>query len=223
MPANRPKLAQLATPVTSTFPSETIFSASTPLSARPMSCRDLPIKTPISPPTAYTDFLKHMSLNSPAAFKPSTSGETTPESTPESTPDSLPSTATSEQTDVSCKCEHEHEHKAPATAPAIPPSPFTQLPMSAPPTGANSFPSLKIPPSPAVSHVDSPMSARSPFSARSFHSVFDWDAALKAKRLNDAKKPSRTSVRHIREVVTRTVTYTPRMNPAPKGKRRKVE
>ncbi|GKT41946.1 uncharacterized protein ColSpa_02127 [Colletotrichum spaethianum] len=217
MPANRPKLAQLATPVTSTFPSETIFSASTPLSARPMSCKDLPIKTPISPPTAYTDFLKHMSLNSPAAFKPSTSGATTPESTP----DSLPSTATSEQTDVSCKCEH--DHKAPATAPAIPPSPFTQLPMSAPPTGANSFPSLKIPPSPAVSHLDSPMSARSPFSARSIHSAFDWDAALKAKRLNDAKKPSRTSVRHIREVVTRTVTYTPRMNPAPKGKRRKVE
>ncbi|KAK1729292.1 hypothetical protein CaCOL14_002571 [Colletotrichum acutatum] len=217
MPVNRPKLAQLATPVTSTFPSENMFSASTPLSARPMSCKDLPVKTPISPPTAYTDFLKAMSLNSPAAFKPSTSGETTPESTP----DSLPSTATSEQTDISCKCEHEHQ--APATAPAIPPSPFTHLPMSAPPTGANSFPSLKIPPSPAVSHLDSPMSARSPFSARSVHSVFDWDAALKAKRLNDSKKPSRTSVRHIREVVTRTVTYTPRMNPAPKGKRRKVE
>ncbi|KAF4819518.1 hypothetical protein CGCSCA5_v004395 [Colletotrichum siamense] len=220
MPGNKPKLAQLATPVTSTFPSETIFSASTPLSARPMSCKDLPIKTPISPPTAYTDFLKVMSLNSPAAFKPSTSGETTPESTAES----APSTATSEETDVSCKCEN--EHKSPATAPAIPPSPFTQLPMSAPATGANCFPSLKIPPSPAVSYLDSPISAstvRSPFSARSVHSVFDWDAALKAKRLNDAKKPSRTSVKHIREVVTRTVTYTPRMNPAPKGKRRKVE
>ncbi|KAI8307658.1 hypothetical protein K4K61_003411 [Colletotrichum sp. SAR11_59] len=220
MPGNKPKLAQLATPVTSTFPSETIFSASTPLSARPMSCKELPIKTPISPPTAYTDFLKVMSLNSPATFKPSTSGETTPESTAES----APSTATSEETDVSCKCEN--EHKSPATAPAIPPSPFTQLPMSAPATGANCFPSLKIPPSPAVSYLDSPISAstvRSPFSARSVHSVFDWDAALKAKRLNDAKKPSRTSVKHIREVVTRTVTYTPRMNPAPKGKRRKVE
>ncbi|KAF6819041.1 hypothetical protein CMUS01_03959 [Colletotrichum musicola] len=221
MPATKPKLPQLATPVTSTFPSETIFSATTPLSARPMSCKDLPIKTPISPPTAYTDFLKVMSLNSPAAFKPSASGETTPESTA----DSAPSTATSEETDLSCKCEL--EHKAPATAPVVPPSPFTQLPMSAPATGANCFPSLKIPPSPAVSHLDSPISAstvRSPFSARTVHSsVFDWDAALKAKRLNDAKKPSRTSVKHIREVVTRTVTYTPRMAPAPKGKRRKVE
>ncbi|TDZ24434.1 hypothetical protein C8034_v010378 [Colletotrichum sidae] len=220
MPGNKPKLAQLATPVTGTFPSETIFSASTPLSARPMSCKDLPIKTPISPPTAYTDFLKVMSLNSPAAFRPSSSGDTTPESTTDSTP----STAASEETDVSCKCEL--DHKLPATAPAVPPSPFTQLPMSAPATGANCFPSLKIPPSPAVSHMDSPITAstmRSPFSARSVHSVFDWDAALKAKRLNDAKKPSRTSVKNIREVVTRTVTYTPRMNPAPKGKRRKVE
>ncbi|KAJ0313850.1 uncharacterized protein N0V96_002089 [Colletotrichum fioriniae] len=108
MPVNRPKLAQLATPVTSTFPSENMFSASTPLSARPMSCKDLPIKTPISPPTAYTDFLKAMSLNSPAAFKPSTSGETTPESTP----GSLPSTATSEQTDISCNSGYGAGHPA---------------------------------------------------------------------------------------------------------------
>ncbi|OAA64350.1 hypothetical protein SPI_02997 [Niveomyces insectorum RCEF 264] len=34
---------------------------------------------------------------------------------------------------------------------------------------------------------------------------------------------ARTSIRHIREVVTRTVTYTPRMNPAPKGKKRKMD
>lgn len=101
--------------------------------------------------------------------------------------------------------------------------------MSAPPNGADSFPSLKIPASPALSssycYLDSPRSAatpttasaRSPFSARSVHSVFDWDAVLKAR-----KKPSRTSVRHV---ITRTVTYhaTPRMSPAPRGKRRKVE
>lgn len=56
------------------------------------------------------------------------------------------------------------------------------------------------------------------------HPVFDWDAALKA-RLGETKKQksSRVSVRHIREVVTRTVTYTPKMDPAPRGKRRKVE
>ncbi|EQL03152.1 hypothetical protein OCS_01122 [Ophiocordyceps sinensis CO18] len=99
--------------------------------------------------------------------------------------------------------------------------------MSAPPMGAASFPSLKLPPSPAMSNFDSPLSAsaiRSPFSARSVRPVFDWDAALKA-RFADLKKhkASRTSVRHIREVVTRTVTYTPKMDPAPRGKRRKVE
>jgi hypothetical protein len=30
-------------------------------------------------------------------------------------------------------------------------------------------------------------------------------------------------VRQVREIVTRTVTYTPRMSPAPKGKRRKID
>jgi hypothetical protein len=36
-------------------------------------------------------------------------------------------------------------------------------------------------------------------------------------------KGSRSSVRQVREIVTRTVTYTPRMSPAPKGKRRKID
>ncbi|KAK4456517.1 hypothetical protein QBC42DRAFT_57893 [Cladorrhinum samala] len=39
------------------------------------------------------------------------------------------------------------------------------------------------------------------------------------------RKESRSGGRHvnIREVITRTVTYTPRMAPAPKGKRRKID
>ncbi|KAK4170427.1 hypothetical protein QBC43DRAFT_283030 [Cladorrhinum sp. PSN259] len=39
------------------------------------------------------------------------------------------------------------------------------------------------------------------------------------------RKESRGATRHvnIREVITRTVTYTPRMAPAPKGKRRKID
>ncbi|ROT39762.1 hypothetical protein SODALDRAFT_323099 [Sodiomyces alkalinus F11] len=263
MPANtKPKLPQLTTPVSATFPSEAVLSTapstSTPLSAKPMSaCSYYPpaAKTPISPPTAYTDFLKSVSAgslspstltppnsgsssssSSSSASGPATSGES-PMASPASS-DSEPSTATSDRTDCSCKCDvhhhHQHHHhhhhhrnlKGPATAPVVPPSPFTQsLPMSAPPNGADSFPSLKIPVSPAFSYLDSPRSAtpttaRSPFSARSVHSVFDWDAVLKAR-----KKPSRTSVRHVSQVVTRTVTYhaTPRMNPAPRGKRRKVE
>ncbi|KAL2756802.1 hypothetical protein ACRALDRAFT_2026800 [Sodiomyces alcalophilus JCM 7366] len=227
-PSTKPKLPKLATPVSATFPSEAVLSAApstgtTPLSAKPASaCSYYPptAKTPITPPTAYTDFLKSVSAGSlsPSALTPSGSGSTTP--------DSVPSTATSDRTDCSCKCDahHHRQLKGPATAPTVPPSPFNRpLPMSAPPNGADSFPSLKIPPSPALSsYLDSPRSAtpttaRSPFSARSVHSVFDWDAVLKAR-----KKPARTSVRHV---VTRTVTYhaTPRMSPAPRGKRRKVE
>ncbi|KAJ4235887.1 hypothetical protein FSOLCH5_007242 [Fusarium solani] len=228
MPTAKPKLGKLTTPVTATFPSE--ITSATPISAISFNFKPDPdfIKTPISPPSAYTDFLtKAMALNSPAP----SSGETTP--------DSIPDSATSEETDASSKCNTTPPSSAsstssktsarpspPATAPMVPPSPFTYTaPMSAPPTGPATFPSLKLPPSPSVANLDSPLSVstpRSPFSARPVHSVFDWDAALKA-RFAEKKKSSRTSVRHIREVVTRTVTYTPRMAPAPKGKRRKIE
>jgi hypothetical protein len=84
---------------------------------------------------------------------------------------------------------------------------------------------LRIPPSPAFSGSQSPLSAtstlRSPFSARS---PYEWDIASQRKSF-DLKSPktARCGVRHVREIVTRTVTYTPRMSAAPKGKRRKVE
>ncbi|KAI0596997.1 hypothetical protein F4775DRAFT_271041 [Biscogniauxia sp. FL1348] len=224
MPTCKPKLAQLTTPVTATFPSElSALSAKTPLSAVPDFIKEeFPgsNRTPISPPTAYMDFLKAMSA-APSPVVPekrSGSGASTPEE--ESAQESAPSTASSEQTDCSCKCGN---HKSLA---AIPASPFPNHPMSAPATGATSFPSLHVPPSPAVSNTDSPLSAtvRSPFSARSVRSPFDWEAALKSRYAQDcrAQKSTGKSVRHIREVVTRTVTYTPRMNPAPKGKRRRT-
>ncbi|KAI6093888.1 hypothetical protein F4821DRAFT_6738 [Hypoxylon rubiginosum] len=218
MPAvTKPKLAQLTTPVTATFPSElSALSAKTPLSAVPDFIKEefpSSAKTPISPPTAYMDFLKAMSAPSPV-LPGKRSGSTSSED------DSALSTPSSEQTDCSCKCGN---HKSPS---GIPPSPFPSQPMSAPPTGATSFPSIHMPPSPAVSTLDSPLSAtaRSPFSARSVRSPFDWEAALKSRYAQDcrAQKSSAKSVRHIREVVTRTVTYTPRMDPAPKGKRRKT-
>ncbi|KAI0164643.1 hypothetical protein GGR57DRAFT_206021 [Xylariaceae sp. FL1272] len=224
MPSAKPKLPQLTTPVTATFPSElSAFSASakTPLSAIPTFIKEeFPSdRTPISPPTAYMDFLKAMSIPSPVIpEKRSSSGSVTPEE--ESAQESAPSTASSEQTDCSCKCGG---HKSPAGTPS---SPSANIPMSAPPMSVTSFPSMLIPPSPAVSTMDSPMSAtaRSPFSARSVRSPFDWEAALKSRYAQDcrAQKSTGKSVRHIREVVTRTVTYTPRMAPAPKGKRRRT-
>ncbi|GAP86048.1 hypothetical protein SAMD00023353_0301710 [Rosellinia necatrix] len=226
MPTVKPKLAQLKTPVTATFPSELSAlsaSARTPLSALPVFVKEeFPgsARTPISPPTAYMDFLKTMMVQSPVVpAKRPASSRSTPEEEDDSAQDSVPSTASSAQTDCSCKCGH-------SSPTATPSSPYANQPMSAPPMSVTSAPGLGVPPSPAMSMSDSPLSAtiRSPFSSRSVRSPFDWEAALKARYSQDcrAHKPASKSVRHIREVVTRTVTYTPRMSPAPKGKRRKT-
>ncbi|KAH8194899.1 hypothetical protein TruAng_010941 [Truncatella angustata] len=219
-PTSKPKLPQLTTPVTATFPSElSALSARTPLSAVPPTFKEEFTKTPISPPIAYMDFLNAMSVASPVI--PEKRSCSSSEEDEDAAQESMPSTASSAQTDCSCKCGN---HKS---ATPVPASPYPTHPMSAPPTGATSFPSLHIPPSPAMSTLESPMSAtaRSPFSARSVRSPFDWEAALKARYSQDcrATKSTNRSVQHIREVVTRTVTYTPRMNPAPKGKRRRTE
>ncbi|KAG6031887.1 hypothetical protein E4U41_007386 [Claviceps citrina] len=232
MPITKPKLGKLSTPVTASFPSE-ISSATTatPLSAVTYPNKMMPdlIKTPISPPSAYTEFLsKAMALSSPST----TQGDSSPDST-KSYPETEGDERSIKSKTVSPTSTASSKSTPPAlfvsAPPSLPRSPFPSLvPRSAPPTGATSFPSLKLPQSPAISNFDSPLSAsttwtRSPFSARSVHSAFDWDAALKAHCAEKKKKAPRTSIRHIREVVTRTVTYTPRMDPAPRGKRRKVE
>lgn len=214
MPSTKPKLAQLKTPMTATFPSElSALSAGSPLPgfADFIKQEDDTLKTPITPPTAYTDFLKTMASPMPGD---KSSGRTTPTS--------APSTGSSEHSDCSCNCE---SHKSPTSI--APPTPFN-YPSSAPSTSRLGH--LRIPPSPAFSSVESPMSAtatsaiRSPFSARSARSPFDWDFKSKGRHW-DVKSPksTRPSVRQVREIVTRTVTYTPRMSPAPKGKRRKIE
>jgi len=238
MPSTKPKLAQLQTPMTANFPSElSALSAKTPLSAFPSARTPLSgfpldyikqedIKTPITPPIAYTDFLKTMAMASPVAPSEKSSGRTTPTS--------APSTGSSEHSDCSCNCE---SHKSPTTtvAPPLPTSASFTYPSSA--RSTTWLGRLRIPPSPSFSGSDSPLSApltassavRSPFSARSARSVrspYDWESASKG-RYFDAKSPRTTtkSVREVREIVTRTVTYTstPRMSPAPKGKRRKIE
>ncbi|KAL1876387.1 hypothetical protein VTK73DRAFT_9402 [Phialemonium thermophilum] len=225
-----------------------------PMSARIKSDE----KTPITPPLAYLDFLRSMSLSSPPLSgkallaRTSTYDSTTSESsttTVDSTAserekeDSPPSSAASEGPEP-CNDKNATSLHSPNTTRAgrtllptgrgVPPG----GPLSAPPVGAS--PSCSnLPASPAIfncSKVDSP---RSPWSARSVRSHFDWDAALKARKRADTigcvatasragsagcgSKRETRSVRHIREVVTRTVTYTPRMAPPPKGKRRKVD
>ncbi|KAG9247526.1 hypothetical protein BJ878DRAFT_172057 [Calycina marina] len=236
MPSTKPKLAQLQTPMSATFPSElNAFSAKTPLSAFPSAMTPLSafpldyikqedIKTPITPPLAYTDFLKTMA--SPVLPSEKSSGRTTPTS--------APSTGSSEHSDCSCACE---THKSPTTTvvPALPTSASFIVPSSA--RSTSWLGRLRIPPSPSFSECESPLSApltassavRSPYSARSAKSTrspYDWESASKNRYL-DIKSPRTTtkSVREVREIVTRTVTYTstPRMSPAPKGKRRKIE
>ncbi|KAF3769310.1 hypothetical protein M406DRAFT_273933 [Cryphonectria parasitica EP155] len=225
-------------------------------------------KTPITPPLAYMDFLKTINPASPAMASPPLTAplpskaslkrtstgdsvetvqtiktEDAPDSTTEEEIDSAPTSATTtDSTATDCSCpDGDHKDKASKPSPAPistrhPASPAATYPLSAPATGPATFPSLRVPPSPAV---DSPV--RSPWSARSLKSPFDWEAALKARRHAEVLLPAPTSagptsagaqagrcekkgtsVRHIREVVTRTVTYTPRMDPAPRGKRRKL-
>lgn len=308
-PQRKPTLA-LATPSTANFPKDVLrdipsaISATTPLSALSMFREPLPSaglpsagiaycqtpmsarikneeKTPITPPLAYMDFLKNISLASPPLDKTplsrtSTSASTASDSTTSTAEsssseqekgevDTAPSTASSAKTDLSCKCD-EHEHgperavpeklKSPKAAAGskVPMSPLVvgpQYPMSAPATNPN-FPSLN--PTSPLSNCGGVNSPITPWSARSIRSPFDWDAALKSRRFTEipgsaaaaaaeatasasgattpktanaavtgSKRESRSTVRHIREVVTRTVTYTPRMAPAPKGKRRKLD
>ncbi|QSZ28650.1 hypothetical protein DSL72_003149 [Monilinia vaccinii-corymbosi] len=213
MSSSKPKLPQLKTPMPSTFPSELSALSNSARSPLPgyadfMIKQEDFIKTPITPPLAYTDFLKTM--NSPIVAE-KTCSRPTPTSVPSS--DSLPS---SEGSDCSCNCD---AHKSPASS--VPPTPFL-YPTSAPTSAM--LGRLRIPASPASSYVESPLSARSPFSARSARSPYDWDLRSKGRYFDiNPQKQTRPSVRQVREVVTRTVTYTPRMSPAPKGKRRKVE
>ncbi|KXX78298.1 hypothetical protein MMYC01_206486 [Madurella mycetomatis] len=238
-------------------------------------------KTPITPPVAYLDFLKGISLVSPNLASPpqtgkallnrtstasstlsnsststaSSSGSVESDDSEKEKGEQIESAPSTARTEVSCECEEETKESArsPKPAPIETKRPHTprsssKCPLSAPPAGPTVFPSMKIPPSPAIS-TSGLYSPRSPLSTASVKSVFDWDAALKSRRLAEApgskrpaepetptvstagapgtpghaKRDSRSSIRHIREVVTRTVTYTPRMAPAPKGKRRKID
>ncbi|KAK4131715.1 hypothetical protein BT67DRAFT_149124 [Trichocladium antarcticum] len=258
------------------LPSAGLLSAG-PFSAALKFEHDL-LKTPITPPVAYLDFLKSIALVSPSLASPpqtgkailnrtSTTGSTLSSSSSRSSGstdsdasgkdkgdemESAPSTARS---DLSCECDEKDKDKGKTKKP-VPintKKPYTPrgptCPLSAPPGGASVFPSLKLPASPAITTAGL-YSPRSPLSAASVRSPFDWDAALKARRFAEtpgskrpaapdaptsaaapgtpgtpghAKREPRSSIRHIREVVTRTVTYTPRMAPAPKGKRRKID
>ncbi|KAL8787821.1 MAG: hypothetical protein Q9213_002008 [Squamulea squamosa] len=203
----KPTLPALKTPSTVTLPSEL------PRSPAPgmldVIKKEDDIKTPITPPQAYTEFLKALS---PAMSSPGTARSPCFSASGKSTPSTQPSSAGS-----SClSCTYD-PHKT-SSAPIVPPSPYMRPPSSArTPTALRR---LRIPQSPVCSPAtDSPRSAtmRSPFSPA------DWYLEGKARYF----EPSRTGCHRpvsVRQVVTRTVTYTRTpLDPAPKGKRRKIE
>ncbi|KZF24794.1 hypothetical protein L228DRAFT_237684 [Xylona heveae TC161] len=209
MPSNKPVLHALKTPVSATLPSELPRSPLPGISD--LIKQEDGVKTPITPPIAYIDFLKALS---PTVTSPATSekfGDRFGDKSEKSTPVSQPSSAGST---CSCNCEN---HRSPNIV--IPPSPFGRPHSAKTPTHLRR---LRIPPSPLYSPgIESPLSASSiAFSARSPQ---EWDFEAKGRYFDAPRSASGRPV-SVRQVVTRTITYTRTpLEPAPKGKRRKVE
>ncbi|KAJ5095897.1 hypothetical protein NUU61_005253 [Penicillium alfredii] len=200
MAPSKPVLHPLKTPKSMTFPSEMHDS---PLTAgsEPIKREEGGSATPITPPLAYTEFLKALT----PAFSPASASTEFRRFTFEKrrpSPISIPSSATSTPLSAGPK----------TTSAAIPPpSPAVASPQSAKlPT--TTLRRLRIPPSCAWSPVsDSPQSART---IRSPFSPSDW----KVRYVETPRSAGGKSV-SVRQVVTRTVTYkrTP-LDPPPKGK-----
>lgn len=215
----KPSLPTLKTPVSSTLPSQLPKS---PLPDRldAIKQEDEDLRTPITPPQAYTEFLKALS---PAVSTPSTGRSPIFDRlSGKSTPITQPSSA------ASCMCSSHDSLKA-QSAPMIPPSPFMRPPNSArTPTALRR---LRIPQSPAWSPTtDSPkssaLSSAKSSSLRSPFSPADWAIDGKS-RYYEAPRSSTQKPVSVRQVVTRTVTYTRSpvtpLEPAPKGKKRRLE
>ncbi|MCJ1463018.1 hypothetical protein MMC07_001622 [Pseudocyphellaria aurata] len=201
------KFPSLKTPRSATLPSE--LPRSPAAGFLDIIKQEDDIRTPITPPTAYTEFLKALS---PAVSSPSTGRSSTFwDKSGKSTPTSAPSSAGS-----ACPCSHE-AHK-PSSAPMMPPSPVVRPPISA--RTPTSLRRLRIPQSPMYSPAtDSPKSSaiRSPFSPA------EWFLDGKSRFYESPRTGNHRPV-SVRQVVTRTVTYTRTpLDPAPKGKRRKME
>ncbi|EFW15934.1 hypothetical protein D8B26_004270 [Coccidioides posadasii str. Silveira] len=219
---SKPTLAPLDTSKSLVFPSELhdspLFSAKFE-----MIKHEDALKTPITPPTAYTDLLKTLTpmIATPlSASAPSTSKSFSSSS-------SNPSTSTSP---YFCTCQ---THQKSLTTPLLTPLSATttrsqpdrvQKPPRTPRTPRTpiNVRSLRGSESAKASPVtESPRSA----SVRSLLSPVSGSHAESNVRYLDASRCSSCARPVIvRQVVTRTITYkrTP-LDPAPKGKRRKME
>jgi len=237
--------SSLQTPGSGTFPSE----LRSPLAGSPgfLKKHENDLKTPITPPSAYLDFLKNMSpaMLSPAptgtsarfsfheknidkasdisAEKPSISPPTSEPTLSRNTSYDSTTSAQSTSTDQSTASFSSSASTATRTMPespriTIPPSPFAKPA----PRSARTPRRLHIPQSPFSPVLGSAQSIPSPYASTPL-SAAPWSATFSPTNADPEinGKPGRVSVR---QVVTRTVTYcrTP-LEPAPKGKRRKIE
>ena len=212
---SKPVLPPLQTPKTASFPSEFV---ETPLSAclSAVIKQEQGLKTPITPPTAYTDFLNALTpvLASPptSALQRSLSDEST----------HTTNSATSTGSSFSNKSEG---HKSNGS---LPPTPFRRNP--------SHLRRLRIPHSPA--YTSSATSGPSPRtmsslpsglqSASILYSPFspaDWTLDSATRKHFEPPRSACPKPVSVRSVVTRTVTYkrSPPLDPAPKGKKRKLD
>ncbi|KAF2480644.1 hypothetical protein BDY17DRAFT_326529 [Neohortaea acidophila] len=240
--------SSLQTPGSGSFPSELV----SPLATSPSLLRRDELKTPITPPSAYLDFLRNMS---PAMLSPAPSSTSArfsfsdkdlashpplekvssasppiqldpqqPQLSRNTSYDSSISANSSLSSlsgvSIASSTSHGSAKKQRPESPRviIPPSPFAKpAPRSA------RTPRLHIPQSPLNPAVNSTHSIpQSPYSTTPL-SAAPWSATFSPRDIDPEinGKPGKVSVR---QVVTRTVTYcrTP-LDPAPKGKRRKIE
>ncbi|KAL2417765.1 hypothetical protein ABEF94_005809 [Exophiala dermatitidis] len=218
MPAvTRPVLPPLQTPKTASFPSEII---NTPVSCISAMIKQEDVGTPITPPVAYTEFLKALTpvLASPpetGALQRSMSDEST------CTRDSIASTvSTTSSTENLSKTDNQKPSPS-----SVPPTPYSRKNPSA-------LRRLRIPHSPAFSPSTCGPSPRTAISGMSSGSMLyspfspaDWNLDSSTRRYFDTPKSACPKPVSVRSVVTRTVTYkrSPPLDPAPKGKKRKVE
>lgn len=208
-PSKKPVLHPLKTPKSITFPSE-LRDREEPNSSdanKDAIKQEDGSATPISPPIAYTEFLKALT---PVFTSPVSAGVSFPSFTFDATLHRLPASVPSSATSTSF------------SAAEGPKGAYTSIPSASPVATPHSAKTpgalrrLRIPTSLAFSpSAESPQSGnalRSPFSPA------DWKLRyLESPRSATGKPVS------VRQVVTRTVTYkrTP-LDPPPKGKRRKV-
>lgn len=218
MPAvTRPVLPPLQTPKTASFPSEIV---NTPVSCVSAVIKQESVGTPITPPVAYTEFLKALT---PVLGSPPTAGtlQRTMSDESTSTRDSMISTTSSSSSLSSSRSDG---HKS--ASGSVPPTPNTRRTPTA-------LRRLRIPHSPAFSPSTCGPSPRTAFSGLSSGSMLyspyspaDWSLDSAGRRYFDNTPRSACSKPvSVRSVMTRTVTYkrSPPLDPAPKGKKRKVE